>query len=131
MNRPRTQRAKCTSRFTSCHKPCAAAALALFGLPAAYAADIPTGNPDLSLRFDNTVKAGAIYRLKNADPVLVDSLREVPTGAPAPAPATFSFPQAENFNAGDDNFRKRGFVSERLDLLSEFDLSTGAPTACA
>src|SRR6185436_10926471 len=32
-----------------------------------------------------------------------------------------AFPQALNFNAGDDNFRKRGFVSKRIDLLSEFD----------
>jgi hypothetical protein len=45
----------------------------------------------------------------------------VPTGVPPPAPATFSFPQALNFNAGDQNFQKKGIVSERADLLSEFD----------
>lgn len=54
--------------------------------------------------------------------MLVDTFRQIPTGAPAPAPASFSFPSAENFNAGDDNFRNKGLVSKRLDLLSEFDL---------
>jgi hypothetical protein len=37
-------------------------------------------------------------------------------GVPASA-----FPQALNFNAGDDNFRNKGLVSQRLDLLTEFD----------
>jgi hypothetical protein len=32
-----------------------------------------------------------------------------------------AFPQALNFNAGDQNFQKRGVVSERADLLTEFD----------
>ncbi len=102
--------------------PRALAVCALLGLPTAHAVELTIDNPDWSARFDNTVKAGTIYRLKNADPVLVDTFRQIPTGAPPPAPASFSFPSAENFNAGDDNFRRRGFVSERLDLLSEFDL---------
>ncbi|MBI3368233.1 MAG: DUF1302 family protein, partial [Burkholderiales bacterium] len=51
-----------------------------------------------------------------ADAPLVDSFRLLVPGVPASA-----FPQALNFNAGDDNFRKRGLVSKRLDLLSEFD----------
>jgi hypothetical protein len=95
-----------------------AAAMASTG---AHAIEIDTGNPDLSLRFDNTVKGSLVYRTGKADPALTDSFRQVPTGAPAPAPATFSFPQALNFNAGDDNFRNKGFVSKRVDLLSEFD----------
>ena len=95
-----------------------AAAMAATG---AHAIEIDTGNPDLSLRFDNTVKGSLVYRTEKADPALTDSFRQVPTGAPAPAPATFSFPQALNFNAGDDNFRNKGFVSKRVDLLSEFD----------
>jgi hypothetical protein len=80
------------------------------------AAEIQTSNPDWSLRFDNTVKASTLYRLHDADPVLADSTRLVVPGVAASA-----FPQALNFNAGDDNFRNKGFVSKRVDLLSEFD----------
>ncbi len=75
----------------------------------ALAVEIETGNPDWNVRFDNTVKLGAIYRVKNADPALVDSF----AGSGAPI--------ALNLNAGDDNFRNSGLVSRRLDLLSEFD----------
>jgi len=82
----------------------------------AGAIELETGNPDWSVRFDNTVKASTIYRTKAADPALVDSFRLLVPGVPASA-----FPQALNFNAGDDNFRNRGFVSKRIDLLSEFD----------
>jgi hypothetical protein len=99
-----------------------AAALAAAG---AHAVGFDVGDGDWQLRFDNTLKGGLMARTKNADPALVDSFRpvEVPTGAPPPAPptVTIQFPQALNFNAGDDNFRKRGIVSKRVDLLSEFD----------
>ncbi len=87
----------------------------------AQAFEIDTGNPDWSLRWDNSLRLSAKYRTEAADPALKDSFRQVPTGAPAPAPASFSFPQALNFNAGDQNFQKRGLVSARADLLTEFD----------
>jgi len=90
-----------------------AAALAAGG---AQAVAIDLGDPDWSLRFDNTLKGGLMARTEKADPALVDSFRLLVPGVPASA-----FPQALNFNAGDDNFRQRGLVSERLDLLSEFD----------
>ena len=99
----------------------ALAAAAAMGITGAQAVTIETDNPDWAIRFDNTVKGSLVYRTKDADPKLVDAFRQIPTGAPAPAPATFSFPQALNFNAGDDNFRNKGLVSKRLDLLSEFD----------
>lgn len=92
-----------------------AAACAMASGPA-LAMGIDTGSDDWALRLDTTVKASTIYRLKNADPALTDSTRQLVPGVPASA-----FPQALNFNAGDDNFRRRGFVSERLDLLAEFD----------
>jgi hypothetical protein len=82
----------------------------------AGAIELDTGSPDWSVRFDNTVKASTIYRTTAADPALADSFRLLAPGVPASA-----FPQALNFNAGDDNFRNRGFVSKRIDLLSEFD----------
>jgi hypothetical protein len=82
----------------------------------AQAAEIDIGNPDWSLRWDNTIKGSLVYRTENADPALVDSFRLLVPGVPASA-----FPQALNFTAGDDNFRKKGLVSKRVDLLSEFD----------
>lgn len=84
------------------------AGAALMACPG-WAIELDTGNPDWSIRFDNTVKSSLIYRTESADPALVNSFSA--SGAP----------QALNFNAGDDNFRNRGFVSKRIDLLSEFD----------
>ena len=95
----------------------AAAALAC----SAHGFEFDTGNPDWSVRWDNSVRLSAKYRTEAADPALKDSFRQVPTGAPPPAPATFSFPQALNFNAGDQNFQNKGLKSARVDLLSEFD----------
>lgn len=86
-----------------------AVACGAFAACFAQAAEIDTGSTDWALRFDNTVKASSIYRLHDADAALADSFNA--GGAP----------QALNLNAGDQNFRKRGFVSERVDLLSEFD----------
>ena len=97
-----------------CSRPLASAVViatgALFGVPSAQAFEIDTGNPDLAIRFDNTFKLSTVYRQKNADPKLANSFN------------TSGMPQALNFNAGDDNFRNKGVASERVDLLSEFDL---------
>ena len=90
-----------------------AAALAGGG---AQAAELDLADSDWAVRFDNTLKGGLMYRTQNADPALVDSFRLLVPGVPASA-----FPQALNFNAGDDNFRGRGLVSKRMDLLSELD----------
>lgn len=85
------------------HAPVAVAAvLASLGtMPVARAAEIATGNPDLTVRWDNTVKYSAAARVKSRSPVL--------TANP-------------NLNDGDLNFA-RGLISNRLDLLSEFDLT--------
>lgn len=91
-------------------------ALAAMAALGAQAMELETGNPDWNVRLDNTVKASTLYRVKDADPALVNSLRLLVPGVPASA-----FPQAINFNAGNDNFRNSGFVSQRIDLLSEFD----------
>ncbi|MGM9490323.1 DUF1302 domain-containing protein [Ideonella sp. YS5] len=95
------------------------AALALaaaLAATSAHAVAIDVDDPDWSIRLDNTLKGSLMARTEKADPALVDSFRLLVPGVPASA-----FPQALNFNAGDDNFRQRGLVSERLDLLSEFD----------
>lgn len=83
---------------------------ALFLASSAQAFEVDTGNPDLAMRFDNTVKLSTAYRLENADPKLVNSF------------GAFGLPKAFNFNAGNDNFRNKGVASKRVDLLSEFDL---------
>jgi hypothetical protein len=93
-----------------------AAALATLAATGAHAVGIDLGESDWSLRFDNTLKGGLMARTQDADPALVNSFRLLVPGVPASA-----FPQALNFNAGNDNFRQRGIVSKRLDLLSEFD----------
>lgn len=90
-----------------------AAALTAAG---AQAVGLDLGESDWSVRFDNTIKAGLMARTAGAEAPLVDSFRLLVPGVPASA-----FPQALNFNAGDDNFRSRGLVSKRIDLLSEFD----------
>lgn len=79
--------------------------LALLAAPAAQAIEIDTGNPDWTLRWDNTVKVSLMQRLKDASPALS-----------AQPPLTV------NQDDGDNNFRK-GLVSSRLDLLTELDLA--------
>jgi len=90
---------------------------ALLLATAAGAFEIETADPDWQLRFDNTLKFSASARTESANPALKDSFRLLVPGAPQSA-----FPQALNFNAGDQNFQKTGFFSERFDLLSEFDV---------
>lgn len=94
-----------------------AAMAVLCAAGAAQAMEIDTGVPDLQLRLDNTLKGGLVYRTGKADPALTDAFRLLVPNVPQS-----QFPQALNFNAGDDNFRDRGFVSKRIDLLSELDI---------
>jgi hypothetical protein len=75
------------------------AALAATG--SVQAGEIKTSNPDLVLRWDNTVRVNLADRIEGQDPSLLAS---------------------PNFDDGDRNF-EGGIVSERLDLLSEFDLT--------
>lgn len=80
----------------------------LGALPAAIAwasltnaAPIETGNPDLTVRFDNTLKYSAAWRMKGQSDVFLNNL---------------------NGDDGDRNFRK-GLISNRVDLLSELDVN--------
>ncbi len=78
-----------------------ALATAILGaLGSAHAGEIDTGNPDLAVRWDNTVKYNYGYRVNQQEQALLKSA---------------------NFDDGDRNF-DRGTVSSRVDLLSEFDL---------
>jgi hypothetical protein len=78
----------------------AAACAVLLGAPQAQAGEIDVGNPDVALRWDNTVKLSAAARLKRADPVLLTN---------------------PNNDDGDRNFDK-GLISNRLDWLTEADV---------
>ncbi|NVM74479.1 hypothetical protein FHW83_000239 [Duganella sp. SG902] len=65
-----------------------------------WAVEIESGNPDVKVRWDNTVKYSNAFRLKSAAPgLIVDA----------------------NTDDGDRNF-STGLISNRVDLLSELDL---------
>lgn len=76
---------------------------ALFPLQV-QAFEIDTGNPDMTLRWDNTLNYSAAFRLKDPSPVLVADV---------------------NYDDGDRNFDK-GLISNRIDLLSELELNLAA-----
>lgn len=65
----------------------------------AQALEFDTGNPDISLRWDNTFRYGAAFRVKGQHPALLGN------------------PNADD---GDRNFNK-GLISNRIDVLSELD----------
>ena len=80
-----------------------ALSLALLGAGSAQAMSIDSGVSDLQLRWDNTMRYSNAWRLNKIDDE---------TAASADNP---------NIDDGDRNF-SRGLVSNRFDLLSEFDL---------
>ena len=80
-------------------------ALAFCSHPA-HAFQFETDDPDLKVRWDNTFKYSTIYRLHDPDAAQLASYNGSPSGD------------------GDRNFKK-GIASNRLDLLSEFDVVKG------
>ncbi|WP_445400768.1 DUF1302 domain-containing protein [Zobellella sp. An-6] len=64
------------------------------------AVEIASGNDDIQIRWDNTVRYNLAQRVDGQDDTITGSL---------------------NNNDGDRNFDKNSIVSNRLDLLSEFD----------
>lgn len=85
-------------KFALC--PLAACVMTLFA-PGVQAFEIDTDNPDLRLRWDNTVKYSNAFRVEGQSNQL--------TARP-------------NHDDGDRNF-DRGLISNRFDLLSEVDLT--------
>lgn len=71
----------------------------------AMAFQIDTGNPDLRISWDNTIKYSAAWRVGNRDSGVAND----------------SLGVQMNTNDGDRNF-SRGLISNRLDLLSELDV---------
>jgi hypothetical protein len=78
----------------------AAALWALCGAPA-HAFEIDSGNPDLAIRWDNTVRANLAARVESRDNKIGNSALS---------------------DEGDYSFDNRDLVAKRLDLLSEFDV---------
>jgi len=77
----------------------AAIAVALPGVASAF--EVPTDNPDLAIRFDNTVRANYGLRVESRDSKIGNSALA---------------------DEGDYSVDKGHAVAERIDLLSEFDL---------
>ena len=77
-----------------------AVALAL-AAGSAHAFEVPLDNPDLTVRWDNTVRYNLGVRAQSQNPQIL--------GAP-------------NYDDGDRNFSNGSIVANRLDLLSEMDL---------
>lgn len=71
----------------------------------AQAFTIDSDNPDIKMSWDNTVKYSAGWRTAGID-------RQVADGSLGPQ---------MNTNDGDQNFKRGAMISNRLDLLSEFD----------
>lgn len=89
----------------------AALLICLFPACVAHAVEFETGNDDVKIRWDNTVKYTGAYRAKNPGQAVAASI-------PAPLGGTGN----PNVDFGDLNF-DRGMINNRLDLLSEFDVS--------
>src|SRR5215468_6227931 len=67
----------------------------------AQAAEIETGNPDVALRIDNTLRLNLGFRTQAQDKAILAN---------------------PNYDDGDRNFNKGKPVAERVDLLTEADL---------
>ncbi len=93
------QRADAGSAFSL--STLALAALLALSAGAAHAFDIDSGNPDLAIRFDNTVRANFGVRVESRDSKIGNSVLA---------------------DEGDYSFNKGQAVANRLDILSEFDL---------
>ena len=74
-------------------------------VPTAQAFRIDTGNSDLKISWDNTLKYSTAWRVEGRSDKLTDPARNPSNG---------------NQDDGDRNF-SGGLISNRLDLLSEFD----------
>jgi len=78
-----------------------AAAIAVAVPGAANAFDVPTNDPDLAVRFDNTVRANVGLRVESRDPKIGNSVLA---------------------DEGDYRFNNGQAVAERIDVLSELDV---------
>lgn len=80
----------------------------------ALAMQIDVGNPDIELRWDNTLKYSAGVRAKSRSDMLTKFV--------APPADGGAYPSALTGDDGDRNFKRGGLISNRIDLLSELDM---------
>ncbi len=94
----------------------ALAAAVLLGVLCAPAAafEVDTGNPELKVLWDTTLKYSNAFRLERPSQAIIG-------GANVDSSAPGYFPNTDD---GSRNF-KRGLISNRLDILSELDVSYG------
>ncbi|MEG1768254.1 MAG: DUF1302 domain-containing protein [Comamonas sp.] len=90
-----------------------AAAAALLASGASSAFEFDSGNPDVKIRWDNTLKYSNAFRLKDRSPGLSTTQF---------GPAGVVGANNQNQDDGNNNFGK-GLVSNRADLLSELDIT--------
>lgn len=90
------------------------AATSLIAAGYSLAAPIDVGNPDIKLRWDNTVKYSAGMRVKNQSDTLTQNVPATASSGAGPA--------ALNGDDGDRNFKRGRLISNRFDLLSEMDM---------
>lgn len=100
-----------TSAFTPFRRHALALACGLACAVPALAMELESSDPDTKIRLDFTPKYSLAYRLQNPSAVLT-------------SPAARGDGGVTNENDGDVNFKK-GVVSNRVDLLTEFDYSRG------
>jgi hypothetical protein len=106
--RPQIQNRK-TRRSARPHSPIVAAIGLLCAAGPSMAVEFETGNPDVTVRWDNTVKYSAAARVSGqSDKLITDNLA--------------ANRNTINLDDGDRNLG-RGLISNRVDLLSELDLS--------
>ena len=75
-----------------------AAVIAAFAIPnAAFAFEIDVGNPDLAMRWDNTIRYNLGLRTTPQDPAFLNNL---------------------NLDDGDRNFKKNSLEANRIDVLT-------------
>lgn len=77
----------------------AAVVMALGGMNAAQAMEIDTGNPDVEIRWDNTVRYNIGVRTESRESIANNT----------------------NYDEGDYKFDRGDVVTNRVDLISEFD----------
>ncbi len=68
----------------------------------AQAFEIPTGNDDVKINFDNTIRYNLGLRTESQNPAII--------GNP-------------NYDDGDRNFKRNSIVTNRIDILTEFDVT--------
>ncbi|WP_370540495.1 DUF1302 domain-containing protein [Azospirillum sp. INR13] len=77
-------------------------AMLLLGAASASAFEIPTDNPDLRIRFDNTVRYNLGVRAEGIDSRIANN---------------------PNYDESDRKFGRGDVITNRLDILSEFDVA--------